>query len=381
MGERKSREFIEGLKKKHGVSEIWSWSKYNTAKNDKYTYLLKYILTIPEQDKSSIYGVSGGVCHDIIEKFYRKEIKFEDMIKEYEDALFEMESAELKYNRNDDDKNLKIANKYEENIKLFFENHQPILEKVILEQFVTAKVGDYLFQGYIDCVTKNDAGKYVILDWKTSTIYTGKKIIKESGQLTLYALALMQLGIKVEDIKIGWNFLKYCTVTITTTTVDKETKLNKVRTKNCLRNEWVSEIKTHLAKWLKKLDIDEEISENLIEKAVKENSLDCMPKQIQDKFYTGDCYVFLELTNENIEEFKKEVIETIKDINERTGEYLITNDDTLFWTKVDASNLYFYANLSGYGLLHRPYKEYLEESAMFNSVENKNNDDDWLKDL
>ncbi len=46
-----------------------------------------------------------------------------------------------------------------------------------------------------------------IIDYKTSTIYKGDKLVLHSFQLILYALALEKMGYKIN--KIGWNFLKY----------------------------------------------------------------------------------------------------------------------------------------------------------------------------
>ena len=53
---------------------------------------------------NSIYCVSGGNVHDIIEQLYTGTIKYEDMSELYEDSLFTMNCAELKYNRSDSEK-------------------------------------------------------------------------------------------------------------------------------------------------------------------------------------------------------------------------------------------------------------------------------------
>ena len=98
---RKSRDFLEKLKKKHGVNEIWSWSRYHNYKIDEYGYYLKYIKREKETE-TNIYAVSGGFIHDCIEKFYNKEIAYENMLPFYEDKLFEMNLSELKYNRSDE---------------------------------------------------------------------------------------------------------------------------------------------------------------------------------------------------------------------------------------------------------------------------------------
>lgn len=384
MGERKSKQYLEKIKEKYGVDELYSWSKYHLGHTDPYGYLLRYILK-EKETRQSIYGVSGGKCHDILEEFYLGNIKYEDMIKEYDIALYEMDLAGLKYNRNDDKKNESIANKYEENMKLFFVQHIPVEGKVICEQFVTIKVGDYVFQGYIDFIHK-ESDKYVITDFKTSTIYVGKKILEERGQLVLYAEALIQKGVPIEDIIIRWNFLKYTKVNILTNTKDKETKLEKTKSKNCLRYEWVKETSSYLSKLLNKLtDLDELEIEDMVQTASENNNMDNIPEHIKSRFTLEDCYVEIPLDQDVIDDLKHEIIHTLNGLKEKEEEYVITKDDTLFWTTIDKSNEYFFNNLCGYnGKQHKPYGEYLDTIKAFTkTTDNKNNNDDlsWLNEL
>uniref|UniRef100_UPI0039EC3733 PD-(D/E)XK nuclease family protein n=1 Tax=Clostridium perfringens TaxID=1502 RepID=UPI0039EC3733 len=174
--------------------------------------------------------------------------------------------------------------------------------------------GNNVFQGYIDFITRDKNGDYHIIDWKTSTIYTGKKVLKESGQLILYAERLIQRGVPIDKIHIKWNFLKYCTVQQTLITVDKETKLHKLRNKNCLRTEWVKGIEPNLRKWLKKIGFNELEIEDSIETSIENNNLDNMPPEIQSKFKILDCYVEIPLTQEIINNLKKDIIKTIDEI-------------------------------------------------------------------
>ena len=59
--------------------------------------------------------------------FTQESSKYQDMIDMYEDALFTMNLADLKYNKSDAEKNEKTANKYENCIRHFFKNHKVIL--------------------------------------------------------------------------------------------------------------------------------------------------------------------------------------------------------------------------------------------------------------
>ena len=65
-----SYEDLNKLKKKFEVDTLWAWSRYNSYHNDPYGYMLKYIKHVPEQIKDSIWRISGGIVHDIIEDYY-----------------------------------------------------------------------------------------------------------------------------------------------------------------------------------------------------------------------------------------------------------------------------------------------------------------------
>jgi RecB family exonuclease len=389
---RKSKEYLNKLKKKYGVDTLWSWSKYNSYKTDPYGWMLKYIKH-EKETKTSIYGISGGNVHDIVEKFYKKEITYEQMIEEYESKLFEMNMAELKYNRKDEKANEAIADKYESCIRLFFRNHIPIETKVITEQFVTIKVGKNIFQGYIDFVHKDDEGNYIITDWKTSTLYVGQKVKKECGQLVLYAESLIQKGIPLENIKIRWNFLKYCNIEYQLKGVDKVTKLHKTKETKELRDRWVSKISNNLKMWLGEFEYDELTIEDMVQTAISNNNLDNIPQEIQEKYTVSDCYVYIPLTQDIIDELKQNIVNTINEIKEKEKDYNIYieqgEDDKaeeLFWTEIDDKNQFYFANLCGYSAKqHKPYKEYLDTLNLFVQQDkqdgNTDINDDWLKDL
>lgn len=371
---RKTGEELEVIKKKYNVCELYSWSKYNTAKSDFYEFYLKYIAKIPEDRSDGIYGVSGNECHDILEQFYNKQINFEDMLPLYEDKLENFNIIELKYDRTNDENNKKIAKKYEECIKHFFQYHQPIHKKVALEKFILIKVGKFLFQGYID-FTHKEGIYFIITDWKTSTIYTGKKIDKEKGQLLLYAEGLRQLGVPLENIKIRWGFLKYVTVEI-------QQANGKTTQRNIVRNEIGKSLSSNVKMWLNKSKCySEEQIEAYIDMISLTNSLDCLPEDIKSKYKVDDCYVYIPFTEEEIEKLKEDIINTIVSISKKEAEYMRTKDENIWWEDITDEKSYYFANLSGYSAkLHKPYAAYLEK---FKSSDNKEDEDDmsWLEEI
>jgi hypothetical protein len=373
---RKTNEELEAIKKKYNVSQLWSFSRYNTYKTDPYTYYLKYIKKIPEDRNDSAYAPSGALIHEIIENLYQGKITYEQMIEEYENGLFNLNLAELKYDRSDEDKNKKIADKYEYCIKHFFKNHIPIKKKVDIERFVLINLNVALFQGYIDALYHED-GIYKILDWKSSTIYTGDKIIKEGKQLILYAEALRQLGIPLDKIKAYWNFLKYVTV-------ESPQANGKMATRNIERNEIGNKLASSIKMWLKKSKYEEADIESYLSTVSLTNSIDCLPEEVKSKYIIKDCLVEVPLSEKIINDLKKEITQTIIEISKKEMEYAKTQDDEVWYEEVNDKNSYFFTVLSSYSTKHhRPFREYMENRELFINKESENEDDDlnWLKDL
>ena len=365
---RKTREELNEICKNLNVKVLDSWSKYHCYKQDKWEAFLKYVLHEKEDRTNGIYAVSGGYCHDIIEKLYSGEIEYKDMINLYEDSLLTMNIAELKYDRNDAEKNERIANKYENCVRHFFQNHNVIEQPHRIEHFITIRIcDDIVLQGYIDFLftekylddNGNEKTRIRIVDWKTSTRYSGKKIDQESGQLLIYAEGIRQaLGIPLEDIICEWNFLKYVTVTY-------EQKNGKKKDRYIERNV-IGESLVNTAKmWLKEFGYEDDI-DFFVDKMVLENTLDYLPEEVRNKFEIKDCYVQVPLSEEKIDELKSDIADTIHEFREKEKEYKETEDEMLFWQDVTDADAFRLATISSYSRkLHKPYDVYLKEQEMF----------------
>lgn len=376
---RKTPEELERIKKQYGVDTLWSFSKLNKYVTSPYEYYLKYILKVKEDRQDGIYAVSGGMVHSIIEKFYKKEISYEDMISQYEDALFTFEMAELKYNKTDEEKNAKIANKYEDCIRHFFQNHIPFTQKAMIEQFALTQVGGRVFQGYIDFVFQDEDKNFTILDWKTSTMYRGDKILKEGKQLLLYAQSLIQHGVPIDKINICWDFVKY-------TTVAYKQKNGEIKERQIERNSIGSSLSAAIKTKLKELKYSTEEINSFIDLVVDSNSLHMLPKEIQDQFKFSDCLVYIPLTQEILDNLNKEIISTLESIDKTTEIWYNkkaqgSSEQELdkIWYDTDEqlkANEYYFMNLCGYSLkLHKPWADYcakkeLEKLQEFDIISN-----------
>ena len=395
---RKTGEELEKIKRKYGVDRLWSWSRFNSYHNSPYEYFLKYIKNVPEDRQDCIYTVTGGMSHEIMENLYLDKIKYEDMDSEFEDAWMTAGIAELKFDRNDSEKNKKIADKYYRNLKHFFNHHQIIPYKVEIERFISVLIGKNVFQGYIDVCFKDDEGCFNILDWKTSSIYKGEKALNECGQLVVYAIGLHQMGVPYEKIKICWNFLKYVKV-------DCEQANGKWTTREIDRCEIGNKLQTSVKMWLKKLGYENEAVEYL-DMLAQTNDIKCLPEDVQAKYKFHDCIVYVDLTQELINRWVTDIINTIDEIVEKEEKYKVEEltdkekaEEIFFDTPEQVEKQsYYFSTLCAYSPnLHKPYKKYLDILAaqqngddFFSGVgsgvsenNNGNKDDDlsWLDNL
>ena len=384
---RKSYDEIEKIANKLSCTDIFSWSKINCYKTDTYEYYLKYIQRLAEDRNDSIYKFMGGSTHEILEDFYDNKLDHNGMLEKFEEKIFEYDVAGFKYDRSDEDKNKKIALKYESCLKHFFKNHQKIPFKMKKEMFIPIKINNILIQGYIDFIhqeKRNNKNIIVVTDWKTSSIYKGDKIDTEKGQLLLYGLGIHQkLKIPLNQIIVRWNFMKY--VNINCLQVNGKWKTRTIERCN-IGNKLASSVKM----WLKKSseDFTEEKIDNYIVDLIATNSIDKLPNDVKDKFIINDCYVEVELTKKSIDELKKDIINTVSEIKDKELKYKNTKDDKIWWQDVNDKDSYRLANLSGYSAkLHKPYKEYLNNLNMFNNENDNDNSNDkeedlkWLKDI
>ena len=353
---------LEKIKKKYGVTRLWSWSKMNTYMTSKFEYLLKYILKSKEDRCDSCYTTLGTICHDTLDKFYDGQIKYEDMIDDYNDGFTTaITIADLKFNRSDEEKNKSIGEKYNENLIHFFKNHTVYKHKLLVEKPITVNINGNVFIGYIDALYKDDDGYYHIIDFKSSSIYTGKTLEENSGQLTIYAIGLNQMGIPLDKIKAEFNFLKYCTIRY-------EQKNGAIKYRNVERCKIGESLQSNARTWLKHFGYEPD--EYLME-MLDTNSIDCLPDKVKEKYEITDCHVDIGLNEKLIQKWTNLIAVTIQDIELREKDYEEIKSVQCFWDDEESvkAQSYYFANLCSYSAQkHLPYKAYLEKYES-----NKNN--------
>ena len=321
----------------------------------KFEYLLKYILKSKEDRCDSCYTTLGTICHDTLEKFYEGKIEYKDMIDNYNDGFTTaITIADLKFNRSDAEKNKSIGEKYNENLVHFFKNHVPYKHKLLVEKPIVVNVDDNVFVGYIDGLYKDDNDIYTILDFKSSSIYTGKTLEENSGQLTIYAIGLHQMGIPYDKIKAQFNFLKYCTIKY-------EQKNGAIKYRNVERCKIGESLQSNAKTWLKHFKYE---PDEYLKMLLDTNSINCLPEEVKEKYEITDCHVSVDLRPEAIEKWFNMITDTLIDIELREKDYEETKSLQCFWDDEEdvKAQSYYFANLCAYSATkHLPYKEYLEK--------------------
>ena len=383
---------LDKIKQKYGVSILWSWSRIQSYVTSHYEYYLKYVLHKKEDISNCAYAPCGSLAHDCLERYYNGEITHEQMLEEFEDGwLTNIDIADLKFDRNDSDKNESIKKKYKYDIEHFLKNHNCMADKVITEKFVTAKIGNHVLQGYIDAVYKDEDGNFCIIDFKTSTKFSGKNLDEKSGQLTVYAIALTQMGVPLDKIHIGFNMLKYCTV-------EYCQKNGAVKTRDVERYKIGESLQTNAKMWLKDAGYSQDDIDEYLKMLIDTNDINILPEEVRSKYKMLDCFVWVPLTQQLVDKWTEDIVSTIDEILSVEEQYNQTQDEILWWDddeRVKNESFYF-ATLSGYSAsLHKPYAQYLDSleaqkngddlfGGIGNSTQSSQQDDDdlsWLNDL
>jgi ATP-dependent helicase/DNAse subunit B len=329
----------------NGVT-VYSFSRLGTFNNCQYEYFKSYVKR--EKGIENCYTTLGSTLHDGLESIYRGEKTIDDFKRKYNDKLVELDLLGINFPSD------KIGDSWKSDIGNFLDNFNKMDKKMSLEKLILFEIEEGVWlQGYIDVIAPSEKGKpYVdIIDWKTSSKFTGKKLQEAGRQLLMYKLGLEDMSnFKVDNVM--WFMLKYLYVC-------HMQKNGKVKKKMCNRGKWVKEIGKQIEKELVKLEVDEFEAELLLDKAIEENNLTCLPQDIQKKYWLEDCIVEHDTSEENLEEVKEYILNTIRNIESKNKE------DEKEWkpVEIDKSTSFYCSVLCGHRKTCPFYKQYLEENS------------------
>lgn len=382
---------LEKIKQKYNVNRLWSWSRVNCFMTSPYEYYLRYIKKEQEDRQDCVYATLGTIAHECLDNYYEHEINYENMLGQFEDGwLTSIDICNLKFDRNNEEKNSAIKEKYKNNLIHFFRNHNTYKQELTIEKPVIVNINNNIFVGYIDALYFDD-GFYNIIDFKTSSIYTGKTLEEHSGQLVLYAYGLSQMyNIPLDKIKIRFNFLKYVNI-------EYKQKNGIVKTRTVERCKIGESIQANAKMWLKEYGYTDEIDRYLKE-LIDTNTIEYLPEYVQKQYKISDCHVYIQLTDKLLNKWITVISDTIQDIQSRENDYKETLSDKCFWDNEESikQQSYYFSTLCGYSTnKHKPYGEWLDkynaslnrtdvfENIGKNNVSSKTNDVDlsWLNKI
>lgn len=313
MGNGKEQELVKKLREEGNT--IYSISRVNSFNNCQYEYFNTYVKR--NRGIGNVYSEVGTWIHDAIEQAYRDgKIDKKLLNSNLHIKLMELDFLGIDF------PNDSIKKTFTKDVDHFTKNISLLDGDFTLEKmFVTNITKEIILLGYIDAIQQDEDGKYHIIDWKTSSKFTGKKLRDAGRQLLVYKLGLEQNSdIEIESIK--WAMLKYLYVCWVQ-------KNGKVKKKMVNRGKFIKEMKKSFEKDMIATQMDEiEIGILLLE-AEESNSMDNLPDLIKEKYWIEDCFVEYDSSEEAMEEMKNYIITTVENIQNKN----VDNEDD--WVYVD----------------------------------------------
>lgn len=360
---RLTRDQQKVIKDKFGVDRLWSYSRWSCFSEHPWEYRMKYLEG--NYTDGNIYTVFGTISHDTIQDFYDGKYAYEEMINVFNEKVMEWRSNPngMKFlsDKSEDD--------YISSLEHYFQNTEVVPFKIrnelpILYRTKYAKTGDPLvFIGYVDSIYKDDDGITHLVDYKTSTDtgFTGKNLKEKSRQLLLYAMAVSQRqGIPLETMNLRFDMMKY--VNVEFKMKDKVnskggiTKEGNWKPSRKLRTSWVSKSENNIRKALTwccpELDVIE--IDELVDKAIEEESLDCLPEIARSRFKLSNCYIDVPVTQEDVDDLDELLGSSCQECIELEASDNL--EEAFPEPVIDYGNKFYYEQLSGLLHLHQGYQ-------------------------
>lgn len=358
-------EQLEMIKEKFGVDTIYSYSRVNSYLTEAWVYRMTYLEKVGRGE--SVYGYLGNALHSVIQDFYDKEYGYEELIDKYNEAIIKWrtEKPELKFVSKN------VEDNYINSLHNYFATTQVIPYDVKNETAICVHIPnengqDIVFIGYVDSEYIDDEGILNIVDYKTSSIsgFSGKQLKEKARQLTLYAIGINQTrGIPFEKIRLRFDMMKYYEISF----MQKNGKIGKTKAE---RSKWVEKLTKKIQKDLFELEYDPMEVDEMLEVSVLNNSMDNLPKEVQDKYTLSNLYIDVTVTEEEAEEVKQLMKDTVIEIREKeTQDWDIAFPEPV----IDEGNRFFFEQLNSHLLKH--HKRYQEEQKMLKPIDEVEDDD------
>lgn len=161
----------------------WSYSNIKSFGTCKRAWYRHYILG--DEGCQNFYSDYGLLAHKMLEEYANGKIQLLDMTQFLEYNWDRYITHEAPLGRNGID----IIDTYYGQLYDFSEQFKGFTDKTIgTELEINIKIGERSFVGYIDRLSQDDDGEYIITDYKSKLKFNNKRELKEySKQLYLYS--------------------------------------------------------------------------------------------------------------------------------------------------------------------------------------------------
>ena len=320
LNNEQENKLIRELREKGTI--LYSYSRINAFNTCKYEYYKTYLQK--NRGIGNCYSEMGSFVHGFIENAYRqKQTETDDFTRELCVKLAELELLDMDF------PNEKIKNAFTNDMIHFTDHFKKLDGEFVLEKAFIIEIEGHWFIGYIDAVRLAE-GEIHVIDWKTSSKFSSKKIVEAGRQLALYKLAL-EKGYDIEVHKVMWNMLKYVYVC-------HERKNKSIMRKMVNRGKIVSTMKDALEKDMKQQGLSDVEIFLYMEQALATNSLDVLPEFIKEKYWLEDCYLEYEVNEQVINELHSYIKESIAQIESKD----VNNIEE--WRPLNVEKESFYCN-------------------------------------
>lgn len=139
----------------------WSFSRVNCFAQCRYQWFLKYIRGV--KDTPLFYSSYGSFVHGILEKFYKGELRKEELPVYYLTKYRECVVGERP-------KEPTPTNYFQSGLA-YFKTFRPLTCEILeIEKKITFRIGEIEFVGIIDIVGRDEDGKICIVDHKSRAL-------------------------------------------------------------------------------------------------------------------------------------------------------------------------------------------------------------------
>jgi DNA helicase-2/ATP-dependent DNA helicase PcrA len=179
-----------------------SFSQIETYQTCGLKYKFRYLYRIPTAPKG--YYVYGSVQHEVLEEFFSRVKKGEEVSGETLRQLYEKHWRDEGYPDTMQQREYKKRG-YEELAEFYERNKDSLQAPLALEENFSFEVGPHVVSGRIDRVDPLDEDKVEVIDYKTGKPREQKEADK-SLQLSIYAIAAGE-KFKKEPVRLSFYYL------------------------------------------------------------------------------------------------------------------------------------------------------------------------------